>query len=57
MIALANGENIFQAGYEIVDALLEGCAEAKAIKPAELVQNSVNWAYFEGTYCIPTMEK
>lgn len=50
VIALANGENIFQAGYEIVDELLADVSSATGIHPSEPIKDSVDWDHFEGVY-------
>jgi CubicO group peptidase (beta-lactamase class C family) len=48
VIALANGENIFQAGYEIVDELLKN-EKVAAPKPAN-ISTEPDWQFFKGTY-------
>ena len=50
VIALANGENIFQAGYEIVDELLkeESHTADNGLEKGEYTETS--WTNFEGTY-------
>ncbi|WP_108672476.1 serine hydrolase domain-containing protein [Peribacillus acanthi] len=50
VIALANGENIFQAGYEIIDELLkeESKGENTSIQPN--ATELINWDHFTGTY-------
>lgn len=50
VIALANGENIFQAGYEIVDELLGGTDNETADATEGFHGEEPDWAYFEGTY-------
>ncbi|MEH7883373.1 serine hydrolase domain-containing protein [Bacillus sp. JJ1609] len=50
VIALANGENIFQAGYEIVDELLKGADNETVDTIEEFQGEEPDWAYFEDTY-------
>jgi CubicO group peptidase (beta-lactamase class C family) len=50
VIALANGENIFQAGYEIVDELLKD-EKIEEIHPVhESKSAEPDWPAFEGSY-------
>lgn len=50
VIALANGENIFQAGYEIVDELLKEAVSEKADTINETYSDEPDWPHFEGVY-------
>jgi hypothetical protein len=50
VIALANGENIFQAGYEIIDELLKG-ASKDGIGLTDLSESeAIDYSLFEGSY-------
>lgn len=49
VIALANGENIFQAGYEIVDELLKDEVHEE-VTPDVSSFTEPEWASIEGTY-------
>jgi CubicO group peptidase (beta-lactamase class C family) len=48
VIALANGENIFQAAYEIVDELLKH-EKIDTPRPVD-ISDETNWHFFKGTY-------
>lgn len=48
VIALANGENIFQAGYEIVDELLKH-EKNNTLEPVKFLDEP-DWQFFKGTY-------
>jgi CubicO group peptidase (beta-lactamase class C family) len=50
VIALANGENIFQAGYEIVDELLKDEPQQKGIPVSLTSLAEPDWPTFEGCY-------
>ncbi|MFC0186773.1 serine hydrolase domain-containing protein [Fictibacillus aquaticus] len=50
VIALANGENIFQAGYEIVDELLKGETVESARQDSSDDGSTPDWALYEGSY-------
>jgi hypothetical protein len=49
VIALANGENIFQAGYEIVDELLLNNFKQHTPKLVNKITEP-DWQFFKGTY-------
>lgn len=50
VIALANGENIFQAGYEIIDELLKNENLDGAMSSMVDITVEPDWKYYEGTY-------
>jgi CubicO group peptidase (beta-lactamase class C family) len=50
VIALANGENIFQAGYEIVDELLKSTESEKADSMKDSDSEDPEWPHFNGVY-------
>ncbi|NHM30217.1 serine hydrolase domain-containing protein [Neobacillus terrae] len=50
VIALANGEDIFQAGYEIVDELLKEESKASINREKPEIVYHPDWKAFEGSY-------
>ncbi|MBM7619713.1 CubicO group peptidase (beta-lactamase class C family) [Bacillus tianshenii] len=50
VIALANGENIFQAGYEIVDELLKDEANISEPSAQPILTDDIDGKAYEGTY-------
>jgi hypothetical protein len=50
VIALANGENIFQAGYEIVDELLKDEAANEEPSAQPILTDEIDGKAYEGTY-------